>query len=152
MKTYINLLFASILILFLSTSCLESGLDELPLLDGAEIKNVNFEYRYSIKNTNGFEKMEYKVLTTTTTFNGTAIDCKVKIPAPSGTFTSQIASQVNLTNIVGYFDVSLAAVVEPVENSPVLGKIGNFSQPCTYKVTAANGKSANWTLNVSLAN
>lgn len=138
--------------MLLNTSCLKLGLDELPLLDGADIKNASFEYRYATNNANGYEKMEYKILTTTATFNGTAIDCKIKIPTPSGTFTSQIASQVNLTNIVGYFDISLAAVVEPVGNSPVLGKIGNFSQPCTYKVTAANGKSVNWTLNVSLAN
>lgn len=137
------------LVLF-STSCIDWGLDTLPLLSDAEIVNFRYEYRWSVDNTNGFPRLEYKVLTTNTTFSGTNITCDIKIPAPSGTFTADIAAKVNLTNIVGYCDISNAATIEPIGTAPVLGTVGNFSQPCSYKVTAADGTSKTWTVTAKI--
>jgi hypothetical protein len=147
MKKY----FIIIVLAFLSTSCIDWGLDTLPLLSDAEIVNFKYEYRYSVNNANGFPMLAYVILPAKTTFSGTNITCEITIPKPSGTFTADVAAKVNLTNIVGYCDVSNAAIIAPIGSSPVLGTVGNFSQPCSYKVTAADGTSKTWIVTTSIA-
>ena len=144
-----NYLYAVCLV-FLSTSCITWGLDELPTAEGADITQINFEYRFSSTNVNGFEQLEYKTLNTETQFNGTDINCTITIPEPSGVFTAEIASQINLTNIVGYCDISDAAHIESINGAPVLGIVADWSQPNSYKVTAANGNSKTWTITVTI--
>jgi hypothetical protein len=133
-------------IMFLSVSCLEWGLDELPLHSEAEILNFRFEYRYAVVNDNGFERLAYVTLNNNFTINENQVTNVLSIPEPSGTFTPEIMSQVGLNNIIGYCDISNAATIEPFEGAPVLGTIADFSQPVKYKVTAADGTVKIWTI------
>lgn len=146
MKRYI--LFIGIA--FLSVSCIDWGLDELPLHKDAEIISFAFEYRYTVINVNGFERLEYRILTNTMTISDGQVTNVLTIPPPSGTFTAEIASQIDLDNIVGYASVSNAATIAPVDG-PVLGKIGDFSQPVRYKVTAPSGANKIWTVTTTLS-
>ncbi|MCD7941033.1 MAG: hypothetical protein LUH50_13780 [Bacteroides intestinalis] len=64
MKKFINI----ILLIFLMgavSSCLKSGLDELPTYEDAEITNLNFEYRWWDETNN---QMAVKTLTIEKTY------------------------------------------------------------------------------------
>ncbi len=144
-----------IVMVLISSSCidfLEWGLDELPLNDEAEIQTFFFEYRFTVVNENGFPQVEFRTMETAVTKDNTNINCVVTVPGPSGFFTEQVAAGVNLTNLVGYCTLSPAAVIEPMDNAPRLGGVGNWSQsPYRYKVTAADGSTKTWTITVSMA-
>ena len=71
------------------------------------------------------------------------------VPAASGAFTETIRGQVSLASLVGKFNISTAAAIEPVEGSPTLGIPGDFSAPRKYRVTAANGASQVWTVHIT---
>ena len=144
-----------IVMVLISNSCinfLEWGLDELPLNGEAEIQNFSFEYRFTVVNENGFPQLEFRTMVTAVTIDNTNVNCVVTVPGPSGSFTEQIAGQVNLTNLVGYCTLSPAAIIEPLDNAPRLGSVGNWSQsPHRYKVTAADGSTKTWNVTVSMA-
>jgi hypothetical protein len=137
---------------FLSMSCIDWGLEELPLHSNAEILNFRYEYRYSVNNTNGFPRLEYRIMNNAITISGDQVTNVLTIPAPSGTFTADIASNVKLTNLVGYCDISDAARIEPLDGAPVLGTVGDWSQTRSYKVTAADGTTKVWKITTRFAN
>jgi len=138
----------------ITTSCIDWGLDELPVYHDAQMLGLNFEYRYTVENSNGVEQMAVKKMTTNVTVSDEAgtVSAVITIPEASGTFTSEIASQVNLTNIIGYASVSTGASIDPLEGAPELGLTGNFTSPVKYKVTAADGSTTKiYTVTVSMA-
>ena len=149
MKIYKYLFFIGLA--FLSVSCIDWGLEDLPNADGAEILDFDFEYRYATTNENGFEKMEYVTLSTVATIGESNVDNVVTIPEPSGSFTDELAAQITLSNIVGYANLSDAAKIEPVGGASTLGTVGNFSGSVQYKVTAASGQTKTWTVTTTLA-
>lgn len=147
MNKYISIIIG---LAFMLSSCIDVGLDELPLHSNAEIVNVTFEYRYSVENEHGYPMLAYVILSNAMTTNGNEIENVLAVPPPSGDFTAELASQVDLTNIVGYVDLSDAATIEPIDGAPELGTVADFSQPRKYRVTAADGTSKVWTLVTSM--
>lgn len=137
------------------TSCLKSGLEDLPSFDESKITDVKFEFRYKDVNDlwiDGEPIVKFVNLTVQNkVINAETgnISCTVRVPAASGAFTETIRGQVSLTSIVGKFNISTAAVIEPVEGSPTLGIPGDFSAPRKYRVTAANGTSQVWTIHIT---
>ncbi len=152
----VGLMFCS---LTLFTSCLKSGLDDLPAYTDANITNIYFEYRYQDPTstwTDGSAKVKYVTLTVASkTIDNTANTATVTLTAPaaSGTFTDTERAKVALTNIVCTTNVSTAASVKPLEGSPTLGVPGDFSSPRKYLITAADGKTTKtWTITVTALN
>ncbi len=124
------------------TSCLKYNLEELPAYSDAEMLGFDFEYRWESDG-----KLAVFTLTTATTIdsnNGT-ITCSVTVPSASGSLTDSERANISLSNIVGYTTISTAAIIAPVNNSPTLGTIADWSSKSyEYKVTAANGDSKTW--------
>lgn len=134
------------------TSCIEWGLDELPVYAEAEVTSFNLEHRYIVKNANGVEKMTIVTLNTDVQINkeNGVITITASIPAPTSSLTQDERRKISLTSIVGYAKLSPAAKIEPIEGAPALGIPGDFSSERKYKVTAADGKTSKiWTVKVN---
>ncbi|MDR0845709.1 MAG: hypothetical protein LBN71_10860 [Tannerella sp.] len=137
------------------TSCLTSGLEELPAFDTADITDIRFDFRYKDASSTWIDN-EPVVKVVSLTIQNKVIDtasgtvtCTLAVPAANGTFTEAIRQQVSLTSVVGRFYLSTAAVIVPVEGAPVLGVPGDFSATRKYKVTAADGTTKVWTISVT---
>ncbi|MDR3341162.1 MAG: hypothetical protein LBT25_13930 [Candidatus Symbiothrix sp.] len=151
MNRYIFLLLS--IICMTMTSCLKSGLDDLPAFTDANITGAYFEYRYTVTGPSGLSELKTQTLSQTGAIDTTqlTVDMEVTVPAASGTFTETERDKVAVTNLCVRFNISNAASIEPVEGAPVLGISGNFSSPVKYKVIAADGKTSKiWTLTVIL--
>jgi hypothetical protein len=139
MKAY-RFLFLLILFPFF-TSCLTTGLEELPVYKDAEITNFKFEYRWSEKEGTS-DLLKVKPLTVNLAINKEKqeIVCKITVPqADSQGFTEAVRDNVSLNNIVGFCTISTAATIAPIGTSPALGKPADFSQPnMSYEVIAAD--------------
>ncbi|WP_423126967.1 DUF5018-related domain-containing protein [Gaoshiqia sp. Z1-71] len=136
-------------------------MDELPAFEEAEMTDINFEYRYEDlndkwidgSNTVKFVKLGIVKEIKKAGENGNVSDSiivSLSIPAPSGSFTREERQKISLTSLVAYVYLSTAAKVEPVDNSPVFGVPGDYTQIRKYKVTAADGKTSKiWTIRVN---
>lgn len=149
MKKIINSLLALISI-FIFSSCMNQGLDDLPTYSEAEISNIKFEYRWWDE-TN--KKMRVQELTTNRSIDkdNAQIDCKLTVPPVNNTFKSEIREKVTLSNLVASVDISTAARVQPVNGSPTLGIPADYSKKkMSYKVTAADGKTVKvWEITIT---
>lgn len=148
MKKYINIV---LLIFLMSTfsSCLKSGLDDLPTYSDAEITNLNFEYRWWDEERN---QMAVKSLSIEKQIvkDDNLITCKLTVPDESGSFTSAIRQEVSLSKLIAYMDISTAARIKPVNGAPALGKPGDFStKEFKYMVTAGDGTQREWTIKIT---
>lgn len=149
---YTVLLLLSVVIF---PSCLKMGLEDLPAYNEAEILSFRFEYRW-YDETEGLGRMYVQELDV----NNLVIDSQMAeislaltVPAASEVFSESERDNVGLDNIVGYCDISTAAVISPLGDSPVLGVIGDFSvKELSYKVTAADGTEKIWKLNITAFN
>lgn len=148
MKKYINII---LLIFLMSTvsSCLKSGLDDLPAYNDAQITNLNFEYRWWDEE---HRQMAVKTLGIEKNISedDNLITCKLTVPDASGSFTATIRQGVSLSKLIAYMDLSTAARVTPMNGAPALGNPGDFSaKEFKYLVTAADGTQREWTIKIT---
>lgn len=147
-----NIIYICSVLLLALTSCVSSGLDELPVYNEAEITNFNLEHRFLVPNTNGIQRMEVVTLGGTVTIDAATatITATPTIPAPSSTFTQNERRNVSLEKIIAYTKLSPAAKIIPLEGASALGAPGNFTAERKYMVTAADGKTSKvWTIKVN---
>lgn len=145
MKKIVYLLFCTLFSLSL-TSCLESGLDDLPAFEDAEIATMNFEYRWFDETA---QQMYVVKLKTTAAIDSEAatVTCDVTVPAAGNNFPEAARALATQSNIVGYCDISTAAVIAPAGDAPKLGAVGDFTgSDMRYTVTAADGTKKTWTV------
>lgn len=136
---YILLLFTCISF----SSCLESGLDDLPSYEEAEIKAFTFEYRWMVKEGIS-EKLRVQKMSTDVKIDvaNTTVTCDITVPNVNDAFTQEVRDKVGLSNLNAYCTISTAATIKAVGDAPVLGKIGDFSKGnMQYEVIAADGKT-----------
>lgn len=135
------------------SSCIDWGLEELPVYEEANILEFNLEYRYVDTNDNGFERLAVVTLPTTTEIDDVnhTVTVDASIPDPSGSFTQEEREKVSLSNLVAYAKISPAAKLQPMNGAPQLGKPGDFTQEREYRVTAADGKTVyTWKVKINL--
>lgn len=158
-KIYIVLLIILSSVSF--TSCLKSGLeDNLPRYADAFMTDVFMEYRFEDPAaTSGGSPVvrivnlpvsgkQFKRKETT----GSPVDSAVftvTVPAASGTFTTAERAKVSQGNLVFYCNISTAATMQAASDAPLPGIPGDFNQPRTYTVTAADGTSRNWVVRIA---
>lgn len=152
MKT--KLIYLIFVCMFCLSSCLKYGLDDIENSDLCTITSISFEHRWIAQNANGYDVLCHQALTLST--NKPDADGNIKlvltVPAASGTaynsFTASVRSTVTLDNLYLVSVISPAAKIEPVGNAPTLGLPAPFelNQEYKYKVTAANGNSAVYTI------
>ena len=85
MKKIINI--AMLLVLLVSaSSCLKSGLDDLPTYDEAKITNIYFEYRWY---DDGAKQLRVQTLTLAKTIDeeNNTVTCKITVPGTNALFT-----------------------------------------------------------------
>ena len=140
-----------IVITVFSTSCLEMGLEEIENAHDAEIINIKFEHRWAEEIVQAEENANsqplYQLAVVSLPVNivsvseNNVIECEIIVPAAGspGNFTTAEREKVTLSSIVGMATISTAATIEPIGDSPVLGKRGDFSKEVKYLVTAADG-------------
>lgn len=133
------------------SSCLTSGLDELPAYEDADIKDFTFEYRWMVKEGSSEKLRVQKLNTEVTLGENNTVTCQITVPAANDVFTQDIRNQVTLSNLNAYCTISTAATITPIGDTPVLGKIGDFSKSdMQYEVVAADGKTRKvWKLVIS---
>ena len=146
MKKYFYLI-AALFVAVLSTSCLESGLEELDEYSGCDITNGNVYWRYYGDEkipASGEQQVKQVYLAAARTAdneNGvyTIRYTTSNIPeAERGTFTESKA--------VVAVTISTAATIKPINGAPKLGVPGDWTKDNQYEVTAADGTKKVWTI------
>ena len=146
MKKYFYLI-AALFVAVLSTSCLESGLEELDEYSGCDITNGNVYWRYygdgkiSASGEQQVKQVYLAAARTQDAENGvyTIRYTTSNIPeAERGNFTESKA--------VVAVTISTAATIKPIGDAPKLGVPGDWTKDNQYEVTAADGTKKVWTI------
>ena len=139
-------------VVFSLSSCLKSGLDDLPEYEDANITTVSGVYhRYysdEIEPSTGEARIKDASLTVGDV-RITNDDCTVKttLTLPSD-FPTIETGKVTLNNLVVIVGLSSAARIYPINGAPRLGVPGDWSKENKYEVIAANGSKKIWTIHV----
>ena len=146
MKKYLYLI-AALFVAVLSTSCLDSGLEELDEYSGCDITNGNVYWRYygtnKIPASGELEvKQVYLAAARTQDVENGVYTIRYQtnnIPeAERGNFTEAKA--------VVAVTISTAATIKPINGAPTLGVPGDWTKDNQYEVTAADGTKKVWTI------
>ncbi|MDT3401200.1 DUF5018-related domain-containing protein [Mucilaginibacter terrae] len=151
-------------LLLLLSSCLKSGLDELPNSDLNSISTITFEHRWIANNANGYETLCRQAMTLSNNKPGVApLDKEIKTtitvpaandgtasaPSAYNAFKTPVRNSVSRSQLYLFAVISPAAKIEPVDGAPVMGLPGDFSAGSyKYKVTSASGKSVIYTVTI----
>jgi hypothetical protein len=151
-KRFLRIILGVLFITTFFSSCIKQGLPTYPLFGGNNITNVYVEYRYNTSQLSGGDSVvgyqKLVVAQSIDTVHG-VVNVTLTVPAANGSFTAAQRANISLTHLVMYFDISTAASIAVVGNTPKPGYAGDLSQPLTYTVTAANGQKRTWTINVA---
>jgi len=149
-KVIYNLFLMMTMISF--SSCLTSGLDDLPVYEEAEITSVSaVRYRYisdEISPATGQNIVKEVNMTYTSEINTEAATVKISVTTPENFPTSELNNLSTSANLLVSVGLSTAARLTATNDSPDLGKPGDWSKPNTYTVEAASGKKKNWTIEI----
>ena len=143
----IQLLGLLSLFMLMMNSCLKKDLPEYENWDLNNIDNVYVEYRYEgSKIMNGKPVVEYQRLNVQKTVNTSTntIELTVEVPAATGSFTQEVRNKVSQSSLWVYTDISTAAKIAPVGDTPKLGDPADLTKELRYQVTAANGTPKTW--------
>lgn len=156
MKKYIHFLFAS---LALTTSCLKKDLEELPTFDENNITGVTkVEYRYisNKKSANDqylVKNQELIIDSFDINSENKSVTIEVTVPPHDDfNFIEQERNKVSLDKLWVVVTIFNAARIFPMDNAPKLGSPGDWSKPNKYRVEAANGNVAEWTIHITKFN
>lgn len=151
MKKVIYNLFLMMALLSLS-SCLTSGLEDLPVYEEAEITSVSaVRYRYISNETSpasGQNIVKEVNMTYTSEIDSETATVKISVTTPENFPESELANLSTSSNLLVSVGLSTAARLTATNGSPDLGKPGDWSKPNTYTVEAANGKKKDWTIEI----
>lgn len=148
---YISSFILALSVICLS-SCLKKDLKDYPLFDTNEITLVNVEYRFNgTQMMNGQPIVAFQKLGVVQTIDklNSTINVVITVPAANAQFTAAEKAKVLKSNLWFYMNISTAATITAVEGTAALGDPTDASKPLKYRVTAANGASRIWTVNVT---
>ena len=140
-------IMAALLLAVISTSCLESGLEDLDTYKDCDITSGEIYWRYyGTDKIPGSGELQVKQVhlaraievnnETNTLYIRYVTD---NIPeAERGNFTESKAV-ITVT-------ISTAAIIKPIGDAPILGAPGDWSKDNKYEVTAADGSKKTWTI------
>lgn len=146
----------SVLISLLFGACLKKDALDVEEFNNNDINDVaGIWYRYVVQEgeRDVLKKVELNGIVRTVDKDNRTIVIKV---TPSQNVLNSIPpdqrSGLSLKNIAVVVSLPTAARVFPVGSSPKLGVNGDWSQPNKYKVQAANGSEAEWTIHLAELN
>lgn len=140
----------------LASSCLKKDLPDYPLFDGNSITVVNAEHRFKsrIKTMYGEPIVVMKGLTVSSQVDeaNAVINVSVTVPAAEtgngADFTAEEKANVKQNALWFYYTISTAATLAPLDGTAKPGDPADATKPLKYRVTAANGKTRDWVINV----
>lgn len=154
MKKYTFILALFSLVAF--SSCLKAGLEDLPEFEDKDISSVpRVEYRFVGDRTSPASNQK---IVETVTLNQTpaavinkdngTVKISVTVPAATNIFTQTHRDACSSKNVVVSVGISTAARIVPTDGAPQLGVPGDWSKPNKYIVTAADGSTKAWTIEI----
>ena len=153
MRKILNVLMLVLATVF-CTSCLEGGLEDLPLAGDADIisvRAVSHRWISSDKEPSSGENKEKQAsLTQKNTVDKENCSVTIQVSIPDGFPQDQITA-VSVSKLVVDLNVSSAARVYPENGSAALGKPADWSKPNQYRIQAANGTEKLWTVTLTMA-
>lgn len=151
MKKVIYNLFLMCIVVSLS-SCLKSGLDDLPAYEDANITTVSGVYhRYysdEIEPSTGEARIkDADLIAGNVRVSNEEGTVKTTLTFPDN-FPASEKEKVSLNKIVVIVGLSSAARILPINGAPLLGVPGDWSKENQYEVTAADGTKKIWKIHV----
>lgn len=146
MKKYFYLI-AAFFVAVLSTSCLESGLEELDEYSGCDITNGNVYWRYYGDGkipASGEQEVKQVYLAASRTQD--VENCVYTIRYVTGNIPEAERGNFTESKCVVAVTISTAATIKPIGDSPKLGVPGDWTKDNQYEVTAADGTKKTWTI------
>ena len=146
MKKYFYLI-AALFVAVLSTSCLESGLDELDEYSGCDITNGNVYWRYYGEGkipASGEQEVKQVYLAASRTQD--VENCVYTIRYVTGNIPEAERGNFTESKAVVAVTISTAATIKPIGDAPKLGVPGDWTKDNQYEVTAADGTKKVWTI------
>ena len=146
MKKYFYLI-AAMFVAVLSTSCLESGLEELDEYSGCDITNGNVYWRYYGEGkipASGEQEVKQVYLAASRTQD--VENCVYTIRYVTGNIPEAERGNFTEAKAVVAVTISTAATIKPIGDAPKLGVPGDWTKDNQYEVTAADGTKKTWTI------
>ena len=146
MKKYFYLI-AAMFVAVLSTSCLESGLDELDEYSGCDITNGNVYWRYYGDGkipASGEQEVKQVYLAAARTQD--VDNCVYTIRYTTSNIPEAERGNFTEAKAVVAVTISTAAVIKPIGDAPKLGVPGDWTKDNQYEVIAADGTKKTWTI------
>ena len=146
MKKYLYLI-AAMFVAVLSTSCLESGLEDLDEYSGCDITNGNVLWRwYAGGNIPASGEQQVKQVQLAAARTQDAENCVYTIKYVTGNIPEAERPNFTEANAVVEVTISTAAIIKPINGAPKLGVPGDWTKDNQYEVTAADGTKKTWTI------
>lgn len=150
----IKYILAALVLGMTCSSCLEANLKELDTFKGNLITSTFAYYRYIDASftspLSGANAVKQAALTVANAIDADAGTCVITATVPTN-FPPEEIGKVKTNNLVIAVEISPAAVIAPVGDSPALGTPADWSTPHKYVVKAASGDEKEWTISVNLA-
>ena len=156
MKKFLRIL-AAFFLAVISTSCLESNLEDLPEFSDKNITGLNNVYYRYISTEFHEGTQDYKVKQVRIANGNWEVlknddetgEAEAQFDIQFSSSFEQFKGKLDMSkDIVVMVNLSQGAICEPIEGSTVLGAPGDWSKPNKYKVTAADGSVKIWTLKI----
>lgn len=146
MKKYFYLI-AALFVAVLSTSCLESGLEELDEYSGCDITNGNVYWRYyGDGNIAASGEQQVKQVYLAASRKQDVENCVYTIRYVTGNIPEAERPNFTESKAVVAVTISTAATIKPINGAPKLGVPGDWTKDNQYEVTAADGTKKVWTI------
>lgn len=146
MKKYFYLI-AALFVAVLSTSCLESGLEELDEYSGCDITNGNVYWRYyGDGNIPASGEQQVKQVYLAASRTQDVENCVYTIRYVTGNIPEAERPNFTESKAVVAVTISTAATIKPIGDAPKLGVPGDWTKDNQYEVTAADGTKKVWTI------
>ncbi|MBQ8266442.1 MAG: hypothetical protein IJY95_07575 [Bacteroides sp.] len=146
MKKYFYLI-AALFVAVLSTSCLESGMEELDEYSGCDITNGNVYWRYyGDGNIPASGEQQVKQVYLAASRTQDVENCVYTIRYVLGNIPEAERGNFTESKAVVAVTISTAATIKPIGDAPKLGVPGDWTKDNQYEVTAADGTKKTWTI------
>ena len=149
MKKYFYMI-AALFVAVLSTSCLDSNLEDLEVYSDCEIKSGEAYWRWIDTNEtipgSGEPKVKQVQLQRGSQQFWDELPNTLKIRYVTGRIPADEIGNFTESKMVVAVTISTAATIKPIGNAPELGKPGDWTADHQYEVIAPDGTKKTWNI------
>ena len=146
MKKFFNII-AALLLAVVSTSCLDSGLEELDTYKDCDITSGEIYWRYySTDVIPGSGEQQVKQVRLARAVEQNLDTNKFYIRYVTSNIPEAERANFTESKAVVAVTITTAATIKPIGDAPKLGVPGDWTKDNQYEVTAADGTKKTWTI------